>query len=594
MSSVRETIMEASEDRLASLIAAVDEIEKNGRVFSDQLRINILRNYTIEGVVPFLKFHSYRVELQPTIVIGDYDNVQQEILNPASHLYQGKTDIVVVTLWLPQLDPSSIQNDWDPKVTREILFSLYDELAKRLSSLIVINTFLPPLYVENAIASSKDQSDRRTKVRELNQEIYGYARAHASQFFVIDLERLLTIVGEDRGLDYRFWYLYKSPLKRDVLNLYAREIITIGKALKGKAKKVLVLDCDNTLWGGVVGEEGVSGIQLDRNDYPGRSFYDFQRTIVNLAQRGVVVALCSKNNEQDVWEVLENHPHCLLKKSHLSAWKINWKSKAENIAALAEDLNLGLESFVFVDDSQIECNLIRQMCPAVTVLEVPEKLYSLPMLLLRDGLFDTLALSKEDTQRAEMYRTEFERKELQGKFQSLDDYLASLSIAATIHKAAAEEIPRVAQLVGKTNQFNLTTRRHSEEDILRFVASRDWAVYSMSAQDRFGDLGLIAVLIAHREGRTGLVDSLLMSCRALGRKLELAFVHECLSELEREWQLNDWQAEYLPTKKNQQVESFWESAGFICTKSSAEGKRYAVAVRDRASVPIPFITVKRN
>jgi FkbH-like protein len=594
MSSVREIIAGASEHRLGSVIEAVDKIEHNGHVFSDGLCMSILRNYTIEGIVPLLRFHSYRAELQPAVTIGDYNNVWQETLDSSSHLYRGKPDIVVVALWLPQLDPTSLQNNWDPTATRGILFSLYDELASRLSALVVINTFPTPLYVENAVASSKDMSDRRIKVRELNQEIFGYARAHASQFFVVDLERLLTIVGEEKGLDYRFWYLYKSPLKRDILNLYAREIVTIGRALKGKAKKVLILDCDNTLWGGVVGEEGLNGIQLDRNDYPGRSFYDFQRTIVNLAERGVVVALCSKNNKQDVWEVFENHPHCLLRKSHLSAWKINWKSKVENIAALAKDLNLSLESFVLVDDSQIECNLVRQMLPEVTVLEVPERLYDLPMLLLRDGLFDTLTLSREDTARAEMYRTESQRKELQEKSQSLDDYLASLGIAATIHRTVAADIPRVAQLVGKTNQFNLTTRRHSEEDIRRFVASPDWAVYSMSAKDRFGDLGLIAVFIAHRDGGTGMIDSLLMSCRALGRKLELAFVHECLSEVEREWQLNVWHAEYLPTKKNQQVESFWESVGFKCTESTADGKKYIVAVNDRTTESIPFININTN
>ncbi len=387
-----------------------------------------------------------------------------------------------------------------------------------------MNTFVPPYYSDFGISSAKDLSSHHNEVLQLNQLIREYVLSNSARFVLVDWERFVRLLGAGESMDYRFWYMSKAPFKKAFLDLYALELVKMARALKGKSKKCLILDCDNTLWGGVIGEDGLQGIKLDRHSYPGNIFYEFQKSILRLHDRGVLIALCSKNNEQDVWDVLEGHPDCLLKREHLSAWRVNWSDKASNISDLAAELNLGLDSFVFVDDNPVECGLIQDMLPEVTVLQVPDKLYTYPQLLKCDGLFDTLSFSTEDRQRSQMYRDESNRKHEQAKFETLDQYLASLSLSIKVHPAKEDEVPRVAQLTQKTNQFNLTTRRYSEAKISGLSKDPEWTVMSLFVRDKFGESGLTGVLIAHKDGDVGIIDSLLMSCRILGRNIEKAFV----------------------------------------------------------------------
>jgi FkbH-like protein len=356
----------------------------------------------------------------------------------------------------------------------------------------------------------------------------------------------------------------------------------------------LVLDCDNTLWGGIVGEAGIEGIKLDRNGYPGKAFYDFQTSVLHLAQRGVLIALCSKNNEADVFEVLDKHPWCRLKRSHLSGWRINWQDKAANIVEIAEELNLALDSFVLVDDNPVECDLVRKLLPQVTVLQVPEKLYRLPSLALEQGLFDTIRLTDEDRKRALLYQSESQRKTERGAFANVEDYLASLNTVACIHRARPAEIPRVAQLTQKTNQFNLTTRRYSERDVQAFVERQNAAVFTLSVQDRFGDLGLVGALILERSGAVVRIDTFLMSCRVLGRGLERAMVTHCLDVMKSIWEIDTWHAEYIPTRKNMQVVDFWSLSGFVQT-GDAEGRRsYVRDARESAGEIPSYLCVRED
>ncbi|MBK8286571.1 MAG: hypothetical protein IPK97_17850 [Ahniella sp.] len=308
----------------------------------------------------------------------------------------------------------------------------------------------------------------------------------------------------------------------------------------------------------MVGEDGVDGIQLDGHQYPGRAFVDFQTTVLHLAERGVMVTLCSKNNEGDVFEVLDKHPWSRIKRAHLAGWRINWNDKASNIVELAEELNLGLDSFVFIDDNPVECGLITQMLPQVTVLQVPKKLHELPALLLRDGLFDTLRFTEEDRKRAQLYQGESQRKSARGSFDSIDAYLQSLQTVAVINRASAASIPRIAQLTQKTNQFNLTTRRYSEQDIEAFIADPDAAVYSLTVRDRFGVLGLVGaqLIVGWRSDGTGRL-TLLMSRRVLGRRLEDAMIGYCFAEIRATRSGGRDGKPSIPTAKNAQVADFW-------------------------------------
>ncbi len=575
-----------------SFSGMLERINVSGESSGTSVVFNFLRNFTIEGIEPFIRYQCLLNDLKPEITFGQYDMVHQEVLDKNSHLYRSSPDIVVVALYLDTYLPDGWRASWRAAGVMNTLAGLFADIAQNTDAIIAVNTFVPPFYSDFGISAVRDVSSHHNEVQHLNQLIREHVLSSPARFVLIDWERFVRVLGENESMDYRFWYMSKAPFKKGFLELYARELVTIANALKGKSRKCLILDCDNTLWGGIVGEDGLRGLKLDRHTYPGNIFYEFQKSILRLHERGILIAICSKNNEQDVWDVLKGHPDCLLKREHLSAWRINWDDKATNISSLAEELNLGTDSFVFVDDNPVECGLIRDMLPEVTVLQVPEKLYTYPLLLNRDRLFDVLAVSSEDRQRSQMYRAEASRKHEQAKFETVGQYLASLLISIAVHPATADEVARVAQLTQKTNQFNLTTRRYSEARIAALRRNPDWAVMSLLVRDKFGESGLTGVLIARREGVEGIVDSLLMSCRILGRTIEQVFVLESFAVLERLWGIKTWRAEFIPTRKNQQVAGFWRSIGFTEIDTKDGHTRYTLSCAVPMLDPIPYIAIE--
>lgn len=582
----------ASCSTLSELQARVDSAERDNGGYDHSVRICFLRNFTVEGVEPFLKYHCYHAGIRPELSFGNYDMIRQEILEETSHIYSRSPDIIVLSLLLEQLDPEYLGGEWRcDRIVRE-LESLFTSLAEKTSALLAVNTFVPPFESESGITNHHRATDKISEVAKVNQAVKAFVEGNSSRFLLMDWEQLVRIHGEEGSMDYRFWYMSKAPFKRQFLNSYAWEITKVVKALKGKAKKCLVLDCDNTLWGGIVGEDGIQGIKLDRNSYPGNVYYDFQRTILTLHERGVLIALCSKNNEEDVWEVLEAHPQSLLKREHITAWRINWDDKATNFRSLATELNLGLDSFVFVDDNPTECELVATTLPEVTVIQVPQKLYTYPGILLREGLFDTLTVSSEDRNRARMYQAEAQRKNAAEHYENIEQYLSSLQLVATIHEAKKEEVARIAQLTQKTNQFNLTTRRYSEGEISQFSMRQDSVVFSLSVTDKFGASGLTGVMIIVRDGGQARIDSFLLSCRILGRNLESVFLHHCLRSLAACWGVKEWLGEYVPTRKNRQVENFFERMGFVLIEESDTSKKYALNEDARHYSAVPYIKIE--
>jgi len=579
---------------LSGIMEYINAAEQSAAVSGIPVRFSFLRNFTVEGIEPYLKYHCLTSGLGADIVFGNYDMVRQEILDKSSHLYASTPDIIVAALYLETFMPDRGLTPWDVAAVMADLAGLYADLAGNTDALIAVNTFIPPFHSDLGIASSAELPNRYLDVLRLNQLIRDFVRSNPARFVLVDWERLVRLLGEDESIDYRFWYMSKAPFKKNFLDLYALELVKISRALKGKSKKCLVLDCDNTLWGGVIGEDGLQGIKLDIHSYPGNVFYAFQQQVLMLHERGVLIALCSKNNEEDVWEVLDSHPHTLLKREHLAAWRINWRDKASNLKELAGELNLGLDSFVFVDDNPTECGLIRDLLPDVTVLQVPARLYVYPRLFAPEGLFDTLSLSAEDRRRSRMYREEAGRRHEQAKYETLDQYLASLSLSISVHHARPDEVLRIAQLTQKTNQFNLTTRRYSEAQISAFVADPSWGVISLSVRDKFGDSGLTGVLIARKDGSSGAIDTFLMSCRILGRNIEVAFVLTALELLECVWNIEAWKAEYSATQKNQQVADFWRLMGFAEKGRQDRQTYYELAGSSPRRETIPYIVIEKE
>jgi FkbH-like protein len=566
--------------RIDNLIAALDHADEVGFDYSDVATVHFLRNFTIEPIEPYLKFHIIRDALQPDITFGGYDSALQEILGDDSALRggDGSADIIVVALDLSALDTAFGEPGWSADQAIERTQQVFDAIREHTPAIAVVNTLLPVLPSDSGGAMPAEAIV--DEVRRANTWINDYANAWRGRFAVIDWCEIMDDTGLDDSIDARFWRTSMAPFRAPFLDRYSRQIARVVRALKGKAKKCLILDCDDTLWGGVIGEDGLDGIHLGEAE--GADFAAFQRSVIELQRRGVLLALCSKNNPEDVWEVLDQHPHCVLQRSHLAAWRINWDDKASNIIALGDELNLPLDSFVFVDDSPRECQLIRDLLPEVTVLQVPEKLEGFAELVVRDGLFDTLNVSDEDRHRSRHYQEQQVRAQSRSSHTTVDEYLASLDQVLRIWCAEPDDLARITQLTQKTNQFNLTTRRYSEGQISAFMDGKDTVVYAMSVTDRYGDLGITGVLIARRDGDAAIVDTLLLSCRVLGRKFENAFVDRCLAQVEQEWGVSEWRAEFLPTKKNSQVAEFWDRVGFsvlsatdsITAYSRAAGRRH--------------------
>lgn len=558
---------------LGSLLDAIATAESETTEWAADARVHFLRNYTTEFTDPYIKYHLIRDGIRVEIGHGGYDTVAQELLDPQSGLLTQAPDVIVLSLLIEYLDPEVAETSWTADKTIARVDEYVGYVMDRTQSLLVVNTLLPPI---DSLISGEAMVGAEAEIERLNAHLRELESAAAGRIFVSEFDEHFRESGGPAALDRRLWVSSQAPFRYTFLNRYARDIAYSVRLLKGRARKCLVLDCDNTIWGGVIGEDGIGGIVLDDQDPPGSHFFEFQQAAVALGEQGVMLALCSKNNEDDVWRVLEEHPHCPLDRSHLVGWRINWQNKAANLASLAGELNIGLESFVFVDDSPQERALIGEMLPEVLVLGVPDDLSAYPAILTKDKLFDTTARSKEDRQRTTMYQDEARRKQDQFRFADLTEYLSSLATVMRVFEVDDASKSRVAQLTQKTNQFNLTTRRYSLADVEEYAAGPDSAVFAMSVCDRYGDMGLTGVLIACRDGDTARVDTLLLSCRVLGRQLEFAFVDQCLRVLNQRWGDPTWKADYLPTRKNMQVEDFWDRVGFSVVASTGDGKQYTL------------------
>ena len=578
----------------SDIFAEVASQESHAAAFKDVVRVLVLRNITVEGLDTYLKHQLYQRGIRAELAFGGYGAMVQDSLADDGLVATFGADLIVLAITLDELAPAYGAPGWRRDQAQADLMQLLELLTQRSRATIAVHTFITPSVRELGLVIDPHGHDLASQVSELNRAVIDFVRSHAPQCFLVDWDRELRRLGEDAALDRRGAYLWKSPFKRPFLQAWAKQLSNAVFALKGRSKKCLVLDCDNTLWGGVIGEDGLDGIQLDGHSYPGKAFVDFQTSVLHLVERGVLVTLCSKNNEADVFEVLDGHPWSRLKRSHLAGWRINWDDKASNIAALAVELNLGLDSFVFVDDNPVECGLVAQLLPRVTVIQVPKKLHELPSILLDSGLFDTLSLTTEDRQRATLYQSESQRKSAQGDFGSMDDYLRSLETVASIHPARAAELPRIAQLTQKTNQFNVTTRRYSEPEIEALVADPAADVYSLTVRDRYGPLGLVGALIVRRADGVANVDTFLMSCRALGRRLEQTMIEHCLAEVSSNQRLSHWRAEYRPSAKNAQVADFWPRVGFELTHEVDGHRHYEWRVGSPNAGPTPHVSIEKE
>ncbi len=418
-----------------------------------------------------------------------------------------------------------------------------------------------------AVPFTDDDYQLRQAVDEYNAALYEAERSYAN-VKVIDICEFNRQYTAEELIDWKFYFISQMgmnpKLNKDFKAWFERKMVSIAL----KRKKCLVLDLDNTLWGGVLGEDGIDGIQIG-GDYPGKAFLYWQEALLQLSKQGVILTICSKNNEQDVLDAWEKNPFLILKKEHFATYRINWTDKATNIKEMAEELNIGLDSFVFVDDNPTERELIKQMLPMVEVPEFPAQPYELPIFfqkLVKD-YFKVYSITDEDKKKTQQYKANASRAQAQKGFADFDKFLESLDIQITIEAVNDFNIQRIAQMTQKTNQFNLTTKRYTDADVRGFM-EQGWKIWCISVADKFGDNGITGCVMVNGDE----IDTFLLSCRILGKGIEIAFAKKVMAIL-KDAGIDSLKAQYLPTAKNAQVKDFYEKCGFTCVTEQEDGNK---------------------
>jgi FkbH-like protein len=569
-------------ERLAELAPALPEPPASSRV-----RIAILGSSTLDHVQSYLEVACRQAGLAPSFYLGPFGQYAQDILNDSSPLYAFAPDVILLAVHGRALFPTLYDVPFDLDVASrraassdvvDRVTSLLQKLTEHTNAHVLLHTFATPQYSPLGTLDLRDAFGQTELFHAINGGLAARIRQDFPSVHLIDEDRVYGRAGKRNVTDPRMWYLARVSIGEGALGALTTEYMRFLTAITARSRKCLVLDLDNTLWGGVVGEDGPHGIALGQ-EAPGNAYVAFQEAVVSLWKRGVILAVNSKNNEADAMEVLERHPDMVLRPSHFATLRINWQDKASNLVSIAEELNIGLDSLVFVDDNPAECALVRSRLPQVLTVELPSDPALYRGILLDLVAFDTLALTDEDRERGRLYAQRRERQEWELRNAgSLDAYLSDLGLVVEMAPADAFAIPRVAQLIGKTNQFNLTTRRHNEATVRVLAESPDSGVYSVRVRDRFGDSGLTGVAIVRKRPSVWEVDTLLLSCRVLGRGVETAML-SVLAETARASGAHTLRGDFIRTAKNAPAADFYPRHGFTLVEEHGDTQTWSLELQ---------------
>lgn len=561
--------------------------QQNAGLQTTDVGIGLAASFTIDPLVGFIGgLLLQRGFSNPHIKNANYNQVIRTCLAPSAELGPEPLETIVM-LWRLEDMAAGFEVANIAQAT-DALLDAFVQLRERYTGSIVLA--LPPRprpitegLVEFARSSSLEMLwfESLTKVSTLARSV--------ENTYTIDLESVIAEVGESQSLDHRTDLLYRQPYTETFFLRLAERVLRIHRAKRAASKKCIVVDCDNTLWGGIVGEDGIGGIHLS-DDYPGRPFAQFQRQLKVLRDSGIFLALCSKNNPDDVAEVFDNHPGMAISASDVSVFKVNWQPKSKNLQEIAAELNIGTDSLVFVDDNPFEIEEVRTHVSGVTCILAPEDPGELPRTIQAIAYhFDRLEITSDDRKRVDMTRQETERRELSQTLTE-EDFLASLGLEIDIYEPSPADQARVSQLINKTNQFNATTRRYSFEEVAALSRGGDTEVFCASVRDRFGDYGLVGIGILRFADAKCVIDSMLMSCRVLGRGVETAMIAHAIQRAASR-QFATVVGEYIPTRKNTMVADLFDRHGF----KLETGVKGALSIWTRTThrLPVPdYLSVR--
>lgn len=552
-------------------------------------QVVILSNIIVHQLKDILEYGLRSNGIFAQVRIGEYDNIMQES-------YQLEGADAVVLFWEVCNLVDGFQYRVENLEASEC--DLLLEKSKHEISYVLEQLKRVPLVLFNAFSSAAFDTDflKESQLslfcRELNQHVEQNA---LKQLHLISHDRLFMQQTLSELVDYRNYYQSKSLYTVMFHKLYTQYVLPVFQSTTGKVKKVLLLDCDNTLWHGILGEDGFDGIQMSSNAPSGVPFHEVQNLIKTLVNQGVVVGLCSKNNPEDVDKVLAEHPDMVLKEDDLVIKKVNWNNKAQNIQEIAEVLNVGVDSIVFVDDSDFEINLIKEELPQVNTVQVPKASHEYPALFRKTmQLFYKPEVTSEDMKKTRMYKEQAKREGSKEGFSDIEDYLKSLGITLTLAVDDQNLVPRISQMTQKTNQFNLTTKRYTESDIESFMQDKSTLVVAISVRDKFGDSGYTALCIVNNIGDgEATMDSLMMSCRILGRNIENKFMYLLIKRLKSQG-VTVINASWLKTYKNVQVKDFYDRFGFERVEEGEDFRHYKLNVETCENKDIDYIEVEHG
>lgn len=530
----------------------------------ERVRLGVIGDGTLSLLGPVLTGTGLRHGLLVDIVEGSYSAAVAEALNPASHIREAGLDFALVMLDhrlcgldSPAVDAEAAAERVDTALRRVRL--IVENLGHSVRGPLLVQTLVAPPEPMFGSFDRVHPGSPFSLVEAFNAKLAALARDCG--IVLVDLARLAAALGTESWHDPGHWHAAKLAFAPAYLPVVADCVARVLASLRGRAKKVLVLDLDNTLWGGIIGDDGVDGMVLGQGSATGEAFVAIQQMSLALRERGVVLAVCSKNEDAAARLPFREHAEMILRENHIAVFQANWTDKASNLRAIAETLNVGVDSLVFLDDNPVEREQVRRELPLVGVPEVGDDPALYPRILAAAGYFEAVALSDEDRARADLYQTNAARAELMASTSDMASYLESLDMACTIGPVDARCRARVSQLINKSNQYNLTTRRYTEVEVAEAEVDPERFLMQVRLADRFGDHGLISVLIARRESEAWSIDTWLMSCRVLGRRVEEAVLAALVAEARvagARWLIGTW----IPSPKNAMVKDHYARLGF--------------------------------
>lgn len=556
-------------------------LESSREVFLEK-RIAILGGSTTNEVKLNLELFLLKEGIKPIFYESEYNKYYEDALF-SQELIEFKPDIVYVYTTIKNIEnfPSisfeeSKNNEIFLKETTKIE-TIWGNLFSKLSCTIIQNNFEFPQTRMIGNSSFYLDGGNVNFINKLNTFISESTKKY-NNLYISDINYLASLIGLEKWYDNELWFNYKYAVSFEGITYIAHSVASIVKSIYGKNKKAIAVDLDNTLWGGVIGDDGANGIKIGKETAIGEAYLDFQSYLKSLKDIGIVLTVNSKNDLENALEGL-SHPSMLLHKDDFFTIKSNWDLKSNNLLESAREINIGEDSFIFVDDNPVERELVRSQLHNVAVPEIGERIEIFQNYIDRNNYFEIISLSKEDLERAKYYQDNQSREREQQNYSNYNDYLKSLNMIAEINEAKEVYLERIYQLINKTNQFNLTTKRYTKSEVDEVYKNPNKILLYGRLQDKFGDNGLISIIIAEQKGKTLEIPLWLMSCRVLKRDMEIAMLNE-LVNLSKKRGIEKLLGIYIPSKKNSMVKEHYENLGFKFLKEENNVFTWILEVED--------------